>query len=208
MADLVEEQVVVSGLELALARPADPEALVDEGAFARDEFLPYWAELWPSSITLAHVVAELELGGVHVLELGCGLGLPSLVAAARGASVVALDWSAEAVELVERNGRSNGLTLRAVHAAWGDPAALRGEAFELILAADVLYEERNTPPLLAALGRLLLFGGEAIVVDPGRRHASGFPAAARSAGWVVEASAAPLLPRGSLLRLRRAAEPG
>ncbi len=93
MPDLVEESVTVAGRELHLLRPRDPEALIDEGAFAQDEFLPYWAELWPSAHALTEVLCARELHGVRVLELGCGLGLPSLAAAALGAQVTATDWA-------------------------------------------------------------------------------------------------------------------
>ena len=67
-----------------LARPASPEALLDEDAFAQDEFMPYWAELWPGGLALAEALPA-DLTGIRVVELGCGLGVPSLVAAARGA---------------------------------------------------------------------------------------------------------------------------
>jgi predicted nicotinamide N-methyase len=74
-----------------MVRPPDAEALIDEDAFARDEFLPYWAELWPSARVLAGYVAELPLAGTRAVELGCGVGLPSLVVALAGADVVATD---------------------------------------------------------------------------------------------------------------------
>ena len=60
-------------------RPDDPDELLDEESFGDDEFMPYWAELWPAGLTLAHELPE-RLDGVRVVELGCGLGVPSLVA--------------------------------------------------------------------------------------------------------------------------------
>ena len=50
--DLVEEVVGVAGRDLVLLRPRDAEALLSEEEFSRDEFLPYWAELWPSATAL------------------------------------------------------------------------------------------------------------------------------------------------------------
>src|SRR4051794_2998884 len=87
--DLVEELVGLGGRQLSILRPRDAEALIDERAFEQDEFLPYWAELWPAGVALARAVAERELAGQRVLELGCGLALPSLAAAACGARVLA-----------------------------------------------------------------------------------------------------------------------
>jgi predicted nicotinamide N-methyase len=136
-------------LELSLLRPVSPDALLDEEAFARDEFLPYWAELWPAATALA--AALPDLAGLRVVELGCGLGLPSLVAAARGADVTASDWAAEAVELLSENAARNGLVVRAEVRDWREPWA---ERFDVALAADVLYERRNVEPLLERLREL------------------------------------------------------
>ena len=86
-------------VELSLVRPSSPEALLDEEAFAHDEFLPYWAELWPAASALAAALPD-DLSGLRVVELGCGLGVPSLVAAHRGADVVATDWAADAIDLL------------------------------------------------------------------------------------------------------------
>jgi predicted nicotinamide N-methyase len=137
----------VGGLELTLLRPESPDALIDEDAFERDEFLPYWAELWPAALALAEALPA-DLAGVRVVELGCGLGVPSLVAAARGAEVTATDWAEEAVELLRRNAELNGLRLRAEARDWREPW---DERFDLALAADVLYEHRNVEPLATLL---------------------------------------------------------
>jgi len=185
-----------------IARPADPEALLDEDAFAHDEFLPYWADLWPSGVALARRVASLPLAGSRILELGCGLGLPSLVASLAGGDVVATDWAPEALELLTRNAERNGTTLTASLADWRDPAALPG-GFELVLAADVLYEARNTDPLLATLGRTVAPAGRALVADPGRRHAQPFLDAAQRDGWHVTTEVDELLPRGGISTLER-----
>ena len=139
----------VGEVELALLRPRSPEALIDEEAFAQDEFLPYWAELWPAATALA--TALPDVAGLRVVELGCGLGVPSLVAAARGADVMATDWAADAVELLRVNARRNRLELRCEVRDWRDAWP---ERFDLALAADVLYEERNAAPVARRLREL------------------------------------------------------
>ena len=93
MEDLVEHVVALPGRELALLAPRDRDALLTEEAFEHEEFLPYWAELWPSALALARVVARRPLTGRRVIELGCGLGLPSITAALAGGRVLATDWS-------------------------------------------------------------------------------------------------------------------
>ncbi|HLW94678.1 MAG TPA: hypothetical protein VKS25_04810, partial [Solirubrobacteraceae bacterium] len=96
-----------------MLRPPSADDLIDEQAFDEDEFMPYWAELWPSGVALARVVSELDLTGMRALELGAGLGLPALAAAVRGADVLATDWADEAVALLRENAARNGIALRA-----------------------------------------------------------------------------------------------
>jgi predicted nicotinamide N-methyase len=106
--NLVEDTVAVGGLQLRILRPRQADALLSEEAFEHEEFLPYWAELWPSGLALARIVRRRDLEGLHVLELGCGLGLPSIVAALGGAEVLATDWSPEALEVAAANAERNG----------------------------------------------------------------------------------------------------
>jgi predicted nicotinamide N-methyase len=153
-------------------RPPDAEALIDEAAFESDEFLPYWAELWPAGLALARHVAGLELAGRTVLELGCGLGLPSLVAALRGADVLATDWAEDAIELLGRNAERNGASLRVARVRWSEPEPLLREApWDLVVGADLLYEQRNAEQLVSLLPRL---GGEVLIAEPGRPYAKEF----------------------------------
>jgi predicted nicotinamide N-methyase len=164
--DLVEEVIPLADRELAVLRPRDADALVDEHAFEVDEFLPYWAQLWPSGVALARAVATRALKGARVVEIGCGLGLPSIAAARAGGRVLATDWSPTAVDLLRANAERNGAALEAEVVSWTDPAPLLERApFQLVLAADVLYERRSVPVLADLLPRL---GGEVLLADPGR----------------------------------------
>ena len=180
--DLVEGEVAVGGHRLRLLRPRDNEALIDEHAFAHEEYLPYWAELWPSALALAEALAAAR--PPRVLELGCGLAVPSLVAALGGAEVVATDWSPEAVRVAGDNARRNGVALDVRRWDWTAEARELGR-WPLVVAADVRYERRNAAPLLRALPALVADGGEAWVADPGRAPAEAFLAAA-AGEWDVD----------------------
>jgi predicted nicotinamide N-methyase len=156
--------------------------------------MPYWAELWPAGLALARALPESPLDGVRVVEVGCGLGVPSLVAAARGASVTAVDWAAQAVALLHTNAAGNGLAVDARVADW---RAFAGE-YDLVLGADVLYEPRNVEALLELLPRL---AAEVLLAEPGRPAGAAFFERARAA-WTVEE-------RGErVYRLRRVQSPG
>lgn len=169
---LVEEIVPLRDGELTVLRPRDSESLIDEHAFEQDEFLPFWAELWPSARALARRLDGRALRGARVVELGCGLGVPSLAAARAGARVLATDWSQSAIDLLADNARANGLTLKTARVDWTHPDALVAQApFDLVLASDVLYERRNVSLLLRLLPRL---GPEVWLADPGRAIAQAF----------------------------------
>jgi predicted nicotinamide N-methyase len=172
MDDLVEHVVALPGGELLLLAPRDGDALLSEEAFEHEEFLPYWAELWPSALALARAVSRRPLTGRRTIELGCGLGLPAIAAARAGARVLATDWSPDAVAMTARNAERNDLTLATALFRWdADPRAL-GPPWPLVLASDVLYEQRNVEPLLELLPRLT--AGEVWLADPGRAPAAGF----------------------------------
>jgi predicted nicotinamide N-methyase len=181
--DLVEESVPLRGMALSVLRPRDAEALLDEHAFEHEEYLPYWAELWPSGVALARRLAGRSLRGARVLELGCGLGLPSLAAALAGGRVLATDWSPGAIALLEDNAARNGASLETARVDWTRPEPLVERApWDLLLAADVLYERRNVEPLGALLPRLLGPRGELWLADPGRPPLEDFLAAVAD-GW-------------------------
>lgn len=114
-------------------------------------------------------MAARELDGLRVLELGCGLGLPSLAAALCGADVLATDWAEDAIELLRRNAERNGLFLRVARVRWSEPEPLlRAAPWDLVLGADLLYEARNAEQLAELLPHL---GHEVLLAEPGRPYA-------------------------------------
>lgn len=174
--DLVDDTVAVAGRDLRILRPRDSDSLLDERAFEHEQLLPYWADIWPSGIALARALAGRALRGARVLELGCGgMALPSIVASFSGGRVLASDWSADAVALAERNAARNGARLETAVWSWAEPAAaLARGPWDLVLAADVLYERRTVDLLLELLPRLVAGGGAAWIADPGRGPAQRF----------------------------------
>ena len=182
--NLVRERLAVDGLSLSILRPRQADALLSEEAFEHEEFLPYWAELWPSGLALAHVVRRRDVRDLRVLELGCGLGVPSIVAALGGAEVLATDWSPEALEVAAANAERNGAAVETELVSWADSGRLeRGAPWDLVLAADLLYEQRNVDQLLALLPRL---GREILLAEPGRPPSVRFFEEARAVFRIVE----------------------
>jgi predicted nicotinamide N-methyase len=199
----VSERIALPGGEVELARPRDAEALLSEDSFEREEFLPYWAELWSSGVALAHDVSMRSLRGRRTLELGCGLGLPSIAAARAGGRVVASDWSPEAITATAANAERNGVAVQTLLCSWAAPTPLLERApWDLVLASDVLYERRNVDQLLALLPRLVDERGRVLIADPGRPPARDFLERAAN-DWHVRSTGSHRAPRVSIHRLRR-----
>jgi predicted nicotinamide N-methyase len=178
--DVVVERVPLPPGSAALVlRPRDWRVLREVTAEAGRP-TPYWAIPWPSGIALARAAARAALAGARVLELGCGLGLPSLAAARAGARVLATDGTAEAAVFAAHTLAVNAVEGETAQASWEDAGALaeRGP-WDRVLAADVLYLRTNVRLLLDLLPRVLAPGGEAWIADPGRSGAREFLAAAR-----------------------------
>ena len=173
-----------------ITRPDDFDVLLDRAADDPEQNLPYWAELWPSGIALA---AELlneaaSLEGVRALELGAGLGVTAIAALQRGMSLLVTDYSPETLALCAFNtARNAGQTPVAMRLNWRKPEPeflqLVGEGFPLVLAADVLYEERDVSPLRELVERIVAPRGMLWLAEPGRPPARRFVDEMTYAGW-------------------------
>jgi predicted nicotinamide N-methyase len=177
---LVSQSVDLPGGELRILQPEEAAELPDDGPVEWAPVAPYWAVLWRSGVALARELEGEELGGLRVVELGCGLAVPSIAAARAGASVLATDVSPEALALAKRNARANGVRIETTAFDWEAPGNLA--PFDLVLAADVLYERSAVAPLLSLLPRL---APEALLADPGRPAAGAFLEQA-SRRWPVD----------------------
>jgi ETFB lysine methyltransferase len=175
------ERVIIDRFEFQIERPADSYALLDDPivleAHERDEYMPYWADLWPAARMLAKAVAKEDwskypLAGekLEALELGCGLGVPGLTALACGLRVIFSDYDLTAVRFAAANARRNKLfDFKAIPLDWrSPPAELR---VPVILGADLTYEMRNVDPLVKLIRQVLLPGGVCLLTDQDRTPA-------------------------------------
>src|SRR5947209_7919187 len=149
---VVREKVFVEDQTFILTRPTDSDRLLDHpairSAFAADEYMPYWVDLWPAARMLAKVIArETWTPGQEALEIGCGLGLPGVVALSRGLRVTFSDYDATALRFATENARLNGFhDFRVLQMDWRQPPADLRVA--VLLASDLIYEQRNVDPLV------------------------------------------------------------
>jgi predicted nicotinamide N-methyase len=180
---LVEQSIDLPSGKLRVLQPQESADLPDTGGVEWAPIAPYWSVLWRSGAALARELDGMALRGARIVELGCGLAVPSLAAARAGADVLATDGSAEALGLAARNADLNRLRLETAIADWAMPDVLvRRAPFDLVLAADVLYDRASVDPLLSLLPQL---AREAWIADPGRAPAVTFLDRARHP-WAIE----------------------
>ena len=169
--EIEEQPVRVAGLDLKLQIPKDFEKLLEyyaqhfpEGA----DLIPYHGILWPSSLALAdHLASRFPtMAGIDVVELGCGLGLPSIVAARRGARVTATDFHPGNPQFVLRNAEVNGATVEYRRLPWTSPP--EGLTFGVVMGSDLVYQKTSLEALVDCSTRLCAPEGKIILSDPGR----------------------------------------
>lgn len=157
-----------------------------------EELCPYFGVVWPSARALAEVLAEMgqnQLAGTSLMEMGCGLALPSFVAAKHKARVIATDFHPEVSKFLERNAFLNQVSsFNFVHLDWrktdqkNDPKYIdiiydsAGSPIlqDWIIGSDVLYEKEQVNVLSKAIDKFLAPGGKAIISDPERPYLQSF----------------------------------
>ncbi|HYV56385.1 MAG TPA: methyltransferase domain-containing protein [Candidatus Nitrosopolaris sp.] len=194
-------RVDVAGQHVDLWRVADLERHVDRTALLGAEDPPeppYWAHLWSGALVLAAAIPE---GARSVIELGCGLGLPGLVAACRGARVTFVDRVSAALAFTRASARLNRVTGVDFVAADCTTPALAAR-FDLVLAAELLYDRRAFPGIARALARLLAAGGRALLTDARRIDTGEFYEVLETAGLTWQATDHPVREEGLPLTIR------
>ena len=132
---------------------------------------PFFGMRWPAGLLLADLVSRLVLGSGRMLELGCGLGIASLVANARGADILATDYHPMAADFLRDNSARNALfPTPFLRLDWREPDPSLG-LFDLIVGSDLLYEPDHPALLSSFMARHSHAGTRVIIVDPRRtRH--------------------------------------
>jgi predicted nicotinamide N-methyase len=165
---IAHSRVEMPGGRVDLMHPENTDALISEEDMVRDDRLPYWADLWPSSRILARALAAESGAGRTLLELGAGLGLATIGAMRAGYDVLASDYYDDALLFTSANAwRTLKREPRTRMVDWRDLPADLGVS-DRVVAADVLYEDRYPPLVANVIARTLAPGGVATIADPGR----------------------------------------
>ncbi len=195
--ELTFERIAIPGSDriVDVIRPVDIETLLDQSADDPEQNLPYWAEIWPSGIALAAAILREPhlIAGIPVLELGSGVGITAAIALETGAMLTATDYAPESIAMTRLTCRLHtGREPDTRRINWRAPDAdllqADGTRWPVILAADVLYEERDIEPVLDVFERMLEPDGLVWLAEPGRKPSRLAVERAPERGWTIEST--------------------
>lgn len=214
---LIQDQVILGEQTFAMWRPAEPDRLLEHPAtieaFAHDEYMPYWCDLWPASRMLAKAILSAEWKtNTLALEIGCGLGMSGVAALSKNMQVVFSDYDATALRFAAANALQHGhRQFELLPMDWCQPAARQ---FAVIFGADLLYEIRSVAPVIALLDHMLAPHGVAWITDQDRTPSTLWQKSLRDQGFTYQAmplhAGQPAAPgqtarrvKGTLYKIRR-----
>jgi len=145
----------------------DPTGIAEELGISSATW-PLFGVIWPSSLVLAHFISDYDTGSKRILEVGCGMGLSSLLLNKQCADITATDYHPEAQKFLQRNSLLNEDLIIAFEQV--DWAAKKDELgfFDLIIGSDLLYEDSHIELLASFIEGHAKPACEVIIVDPGR----------------------------------------
>lgn len=207
---IVADRVAIADQSFIIQKPSQTDAPLE----GLPNYVPYWADIWPASRMLAKVILrESWTPGAEALELGCGLGLPGIVALSRGLKVTFSDFDACALRFAADNARLNGFDqFTTLHLDWQTPPA--DLQFPLVLGADLIYQQSHAELLAGVIRKMLAPSGTCWLTDLERLPARLLHEALRDAGLdfatqlVRAGEPGGRRSKGTLYRIHHAKTPG
>jgi predicted nicotinamide N-methyase len=170
---------------------SDPDGVAERAGVSPASW-PLFGVVWPAGLALAETMSRFPVDGKNILEIGCGLGLSSLVLARRGARITACDHHPLAEDFLRQNAELNGLApLSFLNAPWLGPNPLIG-CYDLIIGSDLLYERDHAALLAGFISHHANPAAQVLIADPGRGYIKPFSALMMAQGYVRTAQAMPM----------------
>jgi predicted nicotinamide N-methyase len=179
------KKLALLGFEISTLRDLDESIDIlcahfgeaDQDSSLKEEYCPYFGVLWEAGIGLSQFLQNQNLAGLRVLEIGCGLALPSFVATKAGAQIIATDFHADVPLFLAENQKQNKVHFEYQVMNWRDEVERTKNTFglfDLVIGSDILYESQHALEVAKALIGLLKPGGKIILADPGRAYVQKF----------------------------------
>lgn len=162
----------------------DEESSVDP---LSEDMCPYFGVVWPAALALSKYLIRHRdrIKGKEILELGCGLAIPSFVAHAYGANILASDFHGDVENFLKKNQMLNNSYFNYERLNWRENLNDHKQ-FDIVMGSDVLYESRHPNDVANALLKFVKPGGEIILADPGRSYLQSFVNSMQSLGFKEE----------------------
>jgi len=192
LAILKHETLIYGPISLELCTLSDRQQYSDDDGEAEKLGIssaqwPLFGVVWEAGDALARHLLTVDIEDKRVLEVGCGIGVSSLILNRRGANITAMDYHPEVGKFLERNVQLNGdQPIPFVRGSWNDELPELGE-FDLVIGSDLLYEEEHAEALAKFVVRKLAIGGNILIADPGRGFRGRFAKKLEAAGFRYEA---------------------
>lgn len=163
----------------------DPDKKAEKAGVSPSNW-PLFGQLWPASQVLAKAVKGIVIENKRILELGCGLALPSLVLKQRGADITASDRHPMSQHFLQKNSALNDTeAIPFQPISWADPDPALGK-FHTIIASDVLYEQNHAELLAHAVEQLAMPHAKMLLTCPGRGYRNRFARLMKAQGFSLE----------------------
>lgn len=177
----------------------------DQDDSLKEEFCPYFGVLWEAGVGLSQHILNLDLKNKKVLEIGCGLALPSFLVTRMGGEIIATDFHADVPLFLELNQKQNQTFFPYRVMNWRDEIERTRTdlgLFDLVIGSDILYESQHPMQVAKALIAFLKPGGKILLSDPGRAYVQNFITAMHECGYkenlTTERVAAELTPKNKV----------
>jgi predicted nicotinamide N-methyase len=158
----------------------------DQDNSLKEEYCPYFGVLWEAGIGLSQHLLKLDLKDKKILEIGCGLALPSFVVTRQGAEIIATDFHADVPLFLELNQKNNQTYFPYKTMNWRNEIERTKTdlgLFDLVIGSDILYESQHPMQVALALIAFLKPGGKIILSDPGRAYIQKFITSMNECGY-------------------------
>ena len=158
----------------------------DQDNSLAEEYCPYFGVLWEAGVGLSQHLGRLDLTNKKILEIGCGLALPSFLITKMGGDIIATDFHADVPLFLELNQKNNQTFFPYKVMNWrNEIERTRTDLglFDLVIGSDILYESQHPLQVAIALIAFLKPGGKIILSDPGRAYIQKFITAMNDCGY-------------------------
>lgn len=180
------EMVTIRDLDESIDILCDHFGEADQDQSLAEEHCPYFGVMWEAGIGLSQSLTRDMCEGKKILEIGCGLALPSFVATRFGGNVITTDFHADVPVFLEINQQKNNINFNYQVMNWRNEIERTKTSlglFDLVIGSDILYESQHADQVAEALIAFLKPGGKILLSDPGRAYVQKFISAMQKLGY-------------------------